>query len=186
MHSATVNAKPDNATGELVYHHENPIGPQFGRFATEQIATPQAVLGVPKKRKPARATRTRFGAVVHTQNSANDILVDRDSENQRDLLGDAGTAPAGIAALHGDHGINELFIRPFRARPGAAFGRKQLAILPFAEQAVETQQSRGFQNNSRTKSPRGADEERAQPGKDPICGAQVGGPLAPAMEDQQL
>jgi len=86
----------------------------------------------------------------------------------------------------GDHGINELFIRPFRARPGAAFGRKQLAVLPFAEQAMKTQQSRGFQNNSRTKSPRGVDEQRAQPGKDPICGAQVGCPLAPAMEDQQL
>src|SRR6516162_2460054 len=44
MHSAKVNAKPDNATGELVHHHENPIGPQCGRFGTEQIAAPQTVL----------------------------------------------------------------------------------------------------------------------------------------------
>jgi hypothetical protein len=31
-----------------------------------------------------------------------------------------------------------------------------------------------------------ADEKRAQPGDDPICGTQVGRALAPSIEDQQL
>ena len=37
---ATVNAKPNDATSELVQDHENPMGCQDGRFASEQIATP--------------------------------------------------------------------------------------------------------------------------------------------------
>ena len=32
---ATLNAKPDNATGKLVHHHEYPVGSQGGRFAAE-------------------------------------------------------------------------------------------------------------------------------------------------------
>jgi hypothetical protein len=43
-----------------------------------------------------------------------------------------------------------------------------------------------FQRNSGTKNTRRANEECAQRGDDPICGAQVGRTLAPAIEDQQL
>jgi hypothetical protein len=67
-----------------------------------------------------------------------------------------------------------------------AFGRKQDAVLSFAQQAVKMQQRGGFQNDSGTENARRADEKRAQPGEDPICGAQVGRALAPSIEDQQL
>ena len=40
VHSAAVYAKPDQASRELVHHHENPMASQDGGFASEQIATP--------------------------------------------------------------------------------------------------------------------------------------------------
>src|SRR5438309_11317483 len=125
MHSAAVNAKPDDATGELVHHHENPIGPQCGRFATEQIAAPQTVISVAQKRQPGRTARTRFWAVVNAQESPHHILVNLHAESQRDLLSDAGATPTGITPLHGNDGIDEVLFRSLRTRPMAAFGRKQ-------------------------------------------------------------
>jgi len=56
VHGATVNAKPENATGELVHDHEDPMGSQCGRFAAEQIAAPQTVLRVAEKCKPGRTS----------------------------------------------------------------------------------------------------------------------------------
>ena len=123
---------------------------------------------------------------MNAQESAHYILVDLDSENQRDLLGDAGTSPAGISPLHGNHGINEVFVWSLRARSRPAFRRKQDAVLSFAQDGVEMQQSGRFQNNSGAENTGPADEKRAQPGDDPINHAQVGRTLAPAIENQQL
>ena len=55
VHGATVNAKPENATGELV-HDEDPMGSQCGRFAAEQIAAPQTVLRVAENFKLGRTS----------------------------------------------------------------------------------------------------------------------------------
>ena len=60
-------------------------------------------------------------------------------------------------------------------------GRKQNAVLSFAQDGVEMQQSGRFQNNSGTENTGLADEKRAQPGDDPIGDAQVGRTLAPAI-----
>jgi hypothetical protein len=40
VQGAAVDAKPNDATSELVHHNENPVGSQDGGFASEQIATP--------------------------------------------------------------------------------------------------------------------------------------------------
>ena len=141
---------------------------------------------MPEKRKPGRTSRTRFRPVVNAQNSAHDILVNIDSENQRDLLGDAGTPPTGVAAFHRNDGIDEFFVGSLRTRPMLAFGRKQDAVLSLAQQAVEMQQRGRLQNNSGTENTSRTDEKRAQPAEDPVCGAQVGRALAPSIEDQQL
>src|SRR3954453_17967468 len=101
---------------------------------------------------------------MNAEDAANNILVDLDTESQRDLLGDTGTAPLGIAPFHGDDGVDEFSSRSLGARPRPARGRKQQAVLSFAQQAVEMQQSTRFQNNSGTENPRGANEERAEPG----------------------
>jgi len=73
-----------------------------------------------------------------------------------------------------------------RARPTAAPGRKQHAVLSFAQHTVEMQQSGRLQNDGGTKDTCRAHEQRAQTGDDPIRGAQVGCTLAPTIEDQQL
>ena len=86
INSAAVDAEPDDAAGELVHHYENPIGFQRSRFASEQIAAPQAVLRMAEKRQPGRASRIRFRPVMNTQDTADNILVDLDSEGQSNLL----------------------------------------------------------------------------------------------------
>src|ERR1700756_5688880 len=104
---------------------------------------------------------------------------------KRDLLSDARTAPTRITSLHGNNGIDEVFVRSLRARSTPALGRKQDTVLSFAQQAVEMQQGGRFQNHSGTENTRRAEEKCAQPGDDPICGAQVGSTFAPAIENQQ-
>jgi hypothetical protein len=50
---------------------------------------------------------------------------------------------------------------------------------------MEMQQSRRLQNDGRTENTR-PNEKRAQTGDESICSAQVGRPLAAAIQDQQL
>jgi len=52
IHDAALDAESDDATGELVHHDENPVGSQHCRFASEQVATPQTVLGVTDESEP--------------------------------------------------------------------------------------------------------------------------------------
>ena len=123
---------------------------------------------------------------MNAQHTANNVLIDLHTESQRDLLSNAGTTPAGIAPFHCHHRLDEVFVGSLRARPTAVPGRKQHSVLSLAQHTVETQQSGGLQNDGGTKDTCRAQEQRAQAGDDPIRGAQVGGTLAPAIEDEQL
>jgi hypothetical protein len=87
---------------------------------------------------------------VNAQDAANNILVDLDAESERDLLSNAGTAPAGIAPFHCYNGVNKLFLRSLGTRPTPALGRKQQAVLSFPQQAVEMEQSGRLQNDGGT------------------------------------
>jgi hypothetical protein len=78
---------------------------------------------------------------VNRKDTANNILVDLDAESQRDLLGDAGTAPVRITAFHCDDGSDDGFVRSLRARPMPALACKQHAVPSFPEHTVEVQQS---------------------------------------------
>ena len=44
------------------------------------------------------------------------ILVDRDAESQRDLLGNAGTTPAGIMLFRCHNGRDEVLVRLWSAK----------------------------------------------------------------------
>jgi hypothetical protein len=123
---------------------------------------------------------------MSAQDTANDILVDLDAESQRNLLGDAGTAPTRITPFHCNDGIDEFFLRSFRARSMAALGRKQHAVLSFPQQVVEMQQSGNLQNDGGAKGARWADEKGAQTGDDSIRGPKVGRTLPAAIENQEL
>src|SRR6266851_7552359 len=98
VNDAAADAKSNDATRELIHHDENPVCIQSCRFASEQVTTPQTVLGVAEKREPGWTSRIRFRPVMHAQDTANHILVDLNAESQRDLLGNARTAPVGITS----------------------------------------------------------------------------------------
>jgi hypothetical protein len=76
---------------------------------------------------------------MNAQETANNILVDLDAESQRDLLSDAGTAPARIPTFHGNDSVDEVFLRSLRAGPTPALGRKQHAVLSFPQHTVQMQ-----------------------------------------------
>ena len=78
---------------------------------------------------------------MNAQDPANNIFVDVDAESQRDLLSNAGTAPAGIEPFHCYNGVNEVFLRSLRTRTVPALGRKQQALLSFPQHTVEMEQS---------------------------------------------
>ena len=59
---------------------------------------------------------------MNAQETANNILVDLDTESQRDLVSDAGTAPVGITTFHCNDGVDDVFLRSLRARPTPALG----------------------------------------------------------------
>jgi len=119
VHDASVDAKTNDAACELVHHHENPVGSQGCRFASEQIPAPQTVLRVAEKGEPGRTLRIRIWPVVSAQDPADYVFVDFNSESQGDLFGNARTAPGGILPLHGKHGVDEFLSRSLRSRPMA-------------------------------------------------------------------
>jgi hypothetical protein len=123
---------------------------------------------------------------MNAQHTADNVLIDLHTESQRDLLRNAGTTPAGITPFRCHDGLDEVFVGSLRARPTAVPGRKQHAVLSFAQHTVEMQQRGRLQNDGGTNDTCRAHEQGAQAGDDPIRGTQVGRTLAPAIEDEQL
>jgi hypothetical protein len=123
---------------------------------------------------------------VSAQDTAHHILIDLDAESQNDLLGNARTAPMGIAPLHGHDGVNEFSVRSLRAGSTPALGRKQPAVLSFPQQVVQMQQGGGLQNDGGTEDACRPHQEGEQTGDEAIGGAQVGRTLASTIEDEQL
>ena len=71
-----------------------------------------------EKGEPRRTAGIRFGPVMKIQDAsdASDyILIDVDTERQRDLLRNPGAPPVGITALHLDHSSDEFFPGSLRA-----------------------------------------------------------------------
>src|SRR5215471_5661393 len=81
---------------------------------------------------------------MNAQHTADNVLIDLHTESQRDLLRNAGTTPAGITPLHCHDSLDEVSVGSLRARPTAAFGRKQHAVLSFAQQTVRCSRVEGF------------------------------------------
>ena len=105
---------------------------------------------------------------MSAQHTADNVLIDFHTESQRNLLSNAGTAPAGIPPFHRHDSLDEVFVGSLRARPTAAPRRKQHAVLSFAQHTVEMQQSGGFENDGGTKDTCRTHEQGTQAGDDPI------------------
>jgi hypothetical protein len=110
-----MDAEANDPACVLIHDHKDPVGPQRSRFAPEQIHAPEAVFHVPKESQPGRTTRVLCRSVVTGENPANDVFVDLDVERQGDLLCDPRRAPVGVALLHFDDRMNEIYGRTFRA-----------------------------------------------------------------------
>jgi hypothetical protein len=119
---------------------------------------------------------------MNTEDTANHILVDGNAESQGDRLGDAGTTPVEITPIQCNDGVDEFFLRSFRARRTPALARKQHAVLSFGQHVVEMQQRGGLQDDGGTQNACRVHEKGAQTGDDTLCGAQVGSTLAAAIE----
>ncbi len=94
----------------------DPVAAQEYRFAAEQIDAPQAVLHMPDKAQPGRAIGSCLGPIVFREHSADDVFVDIDAKGVRNLLCDAETANAGVAAFDLDDRVDEFLRRSLRAR----------------------------------------------------------------------
>ena len=56
------------------------------------------------------------------ESGPDDVLVDFDPEGQRDLLGNALTAPNAITRFHLNDRVDQFFRRPFGPGPTNSFG----------------------------------------------------------------
>ncbi len=88
-----MDAEPNDPARALIHDHQDPVGPQRGRLAPEQIHTPEAVFHVTQERQPGGAIGVLSRQVVMGENPSNQVFVDLDVERQDDLLGDSRTAP---------------------------------------------------------------------------------------------
>ncbi|MCK7499520.1 MAG: hypothetical protein MZW92_60830 [Comamonadaceae bacterium] len=106
--------KPIDAAREHIHDQQHPVATQENRFAAEQVDTPEAILRVRDECQPGGTIGAGVaGPIVLREHAANDILVDRDAEDMRDLLGDAHAAETRIAPLHLDDGCDEFRGRTF-------------------------------------------------------------------------
>src|SRR5262249_61744265 len=86
------------------------MGGQRGRFAPEQITTPQAVLHMAEKCQP-RWAGIRVRPVVKAQDSANYVLIDLEAKSQSNRLGDSRIAPAGHTPFPLNNSSDEFLTR---------------------------------------------------------------------------
>jgi len=145
IYGSGMDSEPNDAAGVLIHDDQDPVGPQRGRFAPEQIYTPEAVLPVAQEGQPGWTPGVLFRPIVTGENPSNNVFVDWDVESQGDLLSNSRTAPGGIALLHLDDGFNEFFAGPLWSGLTSAPGCKEKAIFLIPQNLVEVQESRRFQ-----------------------------------------
>ena len=140
-----VDAEPNDPAGVLIHDDQDPAGPQRGRFAPEQIYTPEAVLHVANEGQPGWTTGVLFRPIVAGENPSNDVFVDGDVESQGNLLSDSRAAPGGIALLHLDNSVDEFFVGSVWSRAYAgAWMKKSRQYFRFLRARWRPKRVEGF------------------------------------------
>ena len=98
--SSGVDAEPNDPAGVLIHDDQDPVGPQRGRFAPEQIYTPEAVLHVANEGQPGWPTGVLFRPIVAGENLSNNVFVDGDVESQGNLLSNSPGTGSGRTAAY--------------------------------------------------------------------------------------
>jgi hypothetical protein len=163
-----MDAKPNDAARVLIHDHQDPVRPQRGRVAPEQIHTPETVFHVAQERQPRWTIGVLSRPVVTGENPANHVFVDLDIGCQGDLLCDSRTAPVGITLLHFDDRMNEIYGRSFRTGLPTAIRGEEHPVLLLAQNFVKAKQCRGLQCNCGTEKTSWMHQERQQAGKDAV------------------
>src|SRR5262245_20970837 len=102
---------------------------------------------MPDKAQPGWTIGSCSGPIVLRKHAADDVLIDVDAKGTRNLLGDAGTASSGIAALEFNDRVDEFLRWAFWAGPSmTSRGEKPPIFAPF-ECLVESQQGLGLQDD---------------------------------------
>src|SRR5664279_2747224 len=81
------------------------------------------------------------------EDSANDVLVDVETEGQGNLLGNAWASPTWIALLHFNNGTNQIRAWAFRSRPRSAFCGKQKPVFSMNQSAMKVEKRRWFHHD---------------------------------------
>src|SRR5438876_11582126 len=97
-----MHGKAHDATRAGVYHDEDPVVAQDGRFASKQIEAPQTVLRVTEDGEPGWPRRVWCRLVSNGENAPYHIPGHGNAEGQGDLLSDPGTTPRRIPPFHVD------------------------------------------------------------------------------------
>src|SRR6202158_3618444 len=98
---------------------------------------------MPDKAQPGRAIGSCLGSIVVREHPADDVFVDIDAKGVGNLLCDAGTANAGVAAFDLDHRVDEFLRRSLRAGAPMTSRREKPPILAFLECLMEPDQGSG-------------------------------------------
>ena len=117
-----MDAEPNDAAGKLIHNDQDPVSSQRGRFAPEQIYTPEAVLQVAKESQPGWTPGVRFRVGSDGRESFEPRLCRWGCRKPGNLLSNARAAPGGIALLHLDDGFDEFFVGSFWTGPPLALG----------------------------------------------------------------
>src|SRR5207244_4183509 len=86
--------------------------------------------------QPGRPRRVWFRLVPSRENASHHVLVDVNTEGQRDLLRDPWTSPDSL--FHVDDRGDDVRLVPW-ARLRRRFGREQPAILPLYQRSMKAQ-----------------------------------------------
>jgi hypothetical protein len=132
---AGMDAEPNDPARKLIQDHQDPVTPQRGRLAPEQIHTPETVFPVAQERQPGGAVGVLSRLVVMGENPSNHVFVDFDVEGH--LLCDSRTTPVGIPFLHLNDHMDEFCARSFRAGLPTAFRGEQHPVLSLAHNFVK-------------------------------------------------
>jgi hypothetical protein len=120
------------------------------------------------------------------ENSANDVLVDVDTESQGNLLGNARASPTWIALLHFNNGTNQIRAWAFRSRPRSAFCGKQKPVFSMNQSAMKVEKRRWFHRDCGSYQSSRQHKYGAQSGDKPVRGAEIRPSLSGTIQNQQL
>jgi hypothetical protein len=101
---SAVHADSDEATRELIHHHEHPVAPEHDGLASKKVHAPQAVCGVSNERQPRGPGSAQPGTIAFRQHAIDKVLVDIDAERVRDDARNPWTTEPRIARLELDDG----------------------------------------------------------------------------------